>query len=189
MRRAVLGAVALLIVVAVLLMLTGCGGDPKADPSPSPSSPATSPVSTTPSAPVMPEEAKADSKAGAIAFVKYYVELINHAQATGTVDQLLAAESVDCKSCASGRKYIANVYDSGGHIEGGELAVTILSSLRNVSLKGWTIDAQLTFGPQTVVRPTASPSNEQLDGGETPVTFLVSRRSAGWTVSEWTRAS
>jgi hypothetical protein len=63
MGRAVLGAVAL------LLALAGCGGDPEADPSPSPSTPVTSPVSTTPSAPAMAGVAKADTKAGALAFV------------------------------------------------------------------------------------------------------------------------
>jgi hypothetical protein len=183
MRRTVLG------VVALSLALVACGAEPKADPSPSPSSPATSPVSTTPPAPVMPEEAEADTKAGAIAFVKYYVELINRAQSNGSVDDLARTEDPACKSCASGRRYISKVYQAGGHIEGGDLKIDVVHSLPNGSINGWTIDARLTFGPQTVVRPSENPSTQHLDGGQTPVTFLVSRSSSGWIVHEWTRAS
>jgi len=85
MRRFVVGA-------ALVLLVAGCGGDPKADPSPS-TSPAPSISSTpTPSPPTLPDAAKANTKAGAIAFVKYYVELVNHAQATGDVGKLQSVE-------------------------------------------------------------------------------------------------
>src|SRR4051794_697515 len=110
MPRVLVGAVVL------LLALAGCGGDPKADPSPSPSVPSASPVSTTPAPPALPEAAKANTKAGAIAFVKYYVQLINHAQATGDVAALAAVEDPGCSSCASGRRLLKKIYESGGHI-------------------------------------------------------------------------
>lgn len=191
MRRAVLGAVAVLLLVAVLLMLTGCGGgDPKADPSPSPSpsSPVTSPVNTTRSAPVMPEAAKAETKAGAIAFVNHYFDLINFAQRTGSLDELAASESEACGSCSSGRNLLASIYGSGGHIEGGDLRVKVARALSNASIGGWTVEAQLTYGPQTVVRPTSTPSIEHLKGGGNLVSVQVSHRSGQWTVVDWTRA-
>ncbi len=74
MRRVAVGA-------ALVLALAGCGGDPKADPPPSTTpTPTVSPSpSATPTVPALPEAAKANTKAGAIAFVKYYVGLINHA--------------------------------------------------------------------------------------------------------------
>jgi hypothetical protein len=186
MRRAVLGAVALLVVVAVLLMLTGCGGDPKAVPSPSPSSPATSPVSTTPSAPVMPEEAKADSKAGAIAFVKYYVELINHAQATGDVQALADVESEKCRSCISAQKTLQEIYGVGGHIEGGALVGEVQSAARRPDLGGFTVFVAVRFGPQKVVRPDGTTS---LDGGRTIMTLVVRHNVDGWRVLQWSRGS
>jgi len=180
MRRSIIG-------FALLLVVAGCGGDPQASPAPTPSTPAASPVSTTPSPPVMPEAAKANTKAGAIAFVRHYIDLINEAQATGDVWGLATVEGQRCGSCRSGRDYIYGVYGSGGHIEGGRLQIRILDALPNAAISGWTIDAKLMFGPQTVIRPTASPSTQTLKGGEVPITVLVEHRTAGWMVHEWTR--
>jgi hypothetical protein len=174
-------------VVVVLAVLAGCGGDPKAEPTPSLSTPS---VSTTPSptAPVMPAAASENSKAGAIAFVRYYIELINHAQATGDVAALAAVEDPDCKSCTQGREYIQGTYAAGGHIEDGQLRLRVLSALQNDAINGWTVDAKLSFGPQTVVNPSATPSVQQLEGGGVPITVLVANRSDRWSVAEWTRA-
>jgi hypothetical protein len=138
--------------------------------------------------PVLPTAAAANTKAGAKAFVQYYIELINHAQATGDVTELARAEADTCGSCASGREYLGDVYDGGGHIEGGDLQIEIRSGLRNPSIDGWTVDGRLTYGPQTVIRPSAPTPTEHLTGGGVPVTVLISRRSNRWIVTEWTRA-
>lgn len=185
MARVVLGALALSLVLA------GCGGDPEAPPDPTAT---TSGVSTTPStpptpsAPALPEAAMANTKAGAIAFVRHYVDLINHAQRTGDVEVLAAVEAAGCESCASGRKYLRDVYGAGGHINGGELRVEIAGALRNRSIDGWTIDGRLEYGPQTVIRPTAPTPTEHLTGGGVPITVLLSLNAGTWTVAEWTRA-
>ncbi|MGY2873811.1 hypothetical protein ACVW00_001001 [Marmoricola sp. URHA0025 HA25] len=186
MRRAVLGAVAVLVVVAVLLVVTGCGADPKADPSPAPSTPVTSPVSTTPSAPVLPEEAKANTKAGAVAFVKYYVELINHAQATGDVGSLQAVEAKECRSCANARETLNTIYGAGGHIEGGALSASITSAARRPDPGEWTVFAAVSFGPQKVIRPDGSTS---LKGGRSVMTLVVRYQNAAWLVDQWSRGS
>jgi hypothetical protein len=136
----------------------------------------------------MPDAAKANTKAGAVAFVKYYVQLINHAQATGDVAELATSEAPTCSSCEDGRKYLSQVYESGGHIDGGSLKIRVLDALPNQSIKGWTIDAKLRFGSQTVTQPSATPTVQHLSGGAVPVTVLVSRHADGWSVYEWTRA-
>jgi hypothetical protein len=180
MRRFVVGT-------TVLLLLAGCGGDPKADPSPS-TSPTPSASSTpTPSAPAMPDAAKANTKAGATAFVRHYIDLINYAQQSGDVRALAAVEAPACGSCKSGRSYITDVYNAGGHIDGGDLSVKIYSALRNASIAGWTIDATLSYGPQTIIRPSATPTAEHLDGGGVPITVLVANRTGQWLISDWTR--
>ena len=69
--------------VAAGLLLSGCGGDspePKPLPKDSKSSPSASPSATPPE---MPAAAKKKTKAGAIAFVRHYVELINYAGRSG----------------------------------------------------------------------------------------------------------
>ena len=87
----------LIVAVVLALAVAGCGGDPKADPSPTPS---TSPVSTSPSAPGMPQAAKENTKAGAIAFARHLVVLVNYSQSTGDVSSLAAVAGEACESCA-----------------------------------------------------------------------------------------
>ena len=184
MRRAVLSAAALLVVLA------GCGGDPKADPSPTPtpSAPVTSPVSTTPSAPVMPEEANADTKAGAIAFVKYYIELINHAQATGDVVALEAVEDPACKSCQSARSGVASHYQAGGSVDGGEWRVHSASAVQNGAISGWVVDANVAYGRQIVHFGSGKPDKVN-EAGRMILSIQVERSNDQWQVHEWTRAS
>jgi hypothetical protein len=175
----------LVVALSCALALAGCGGDPKADPSPAPSSPTTS-ASPTPTPPVMPDAAKANTKAGAVAFVKYYIELINHAQATGDVDALAAVEDPGCRSCASARETVTEIYKSGGHIEGGAFTGSIDSAARRPDLKGWTVFAVVSFGPQKVIRPSGTQS---LKGGRSVMTLIVKHRAEQWRVLQWSRAS
>jgi hypothetical protein len=174
MRRWLLGAMACLVVLA------GCGGDPKAEPSPSPS---TAPVSTTPSptAPVMPAAASENTKAGAIAFVRYYIELINHAQATGDVGRLQAVEDASCKSCTNGRKYLATIYGAGGHISGG--AWTVQSATAQRSGDNWAVTVKGSFAPSDVFA-TPGAQAKHARGGPTLTNFVVWRAS-DWKVRTW----
>ena len=182
MPRLVVGAVVL------LLALAGCGGDPKAEPSPTKS--VTTPVSTTPAPPVMPEAAKADTKAGAIAFVKHYIDLINYAQATGDLDVLAGVEDRDCESCANGRDALAKIYDAGGVIKGGELSFRFTSAAPSARYQGWLVSGSLHFAPQTVARE-AGATPEDLSGGTTPANAFVSTSNPlhEWRVMNWTRGS
>lgn len=179
MRRFAVGA-------ALVLALAGCGGDPKADPTSTPSAPVTTPASTTPSPPVMPEAAKADTKAGAIAFVRHYVALINHAQATGDVDVLSAVESATCMSCQRVRDTITNIYGSAGRIQGGDWNAQIRSAETRPDLEAWSVFADVWYGPQTVVRSTGT---SHLNGGKGPMTFVVRSVEGEWIVIRWSRGS
>lgn len=174
-----------LYVVALALLLSGCGGDP---PPAAPPPPSPSPSHATAAAPEMPEGAKEDSREGANAFVRYYVDLINHAQLTGNTATLARLEEPGCGSCNNGRKFLNGVYSAGGHILEGQIRLKIIDSFRNRALPGWTIDAALVFGPQTVVRPWRSPSNEELNGGRTVATYLVKRTEDRWAMADWSRS-
>ena len=66
--------------VLLVSTLGACGGSPRADPSPTPATTSAAATETpTPTPPAMPAAARADTKAGAIAFVRHYVDLINYA--------------------------------------------------------------------------------------------------------------
>src|SRR5689334_8294933 len=93
-----------------LLTLTACSGS--ADPSPPPttrSTPTSAAPSPTPSptVPVMPEAAKAHTTAGAKAFVRYFWQVVNYAQATGDTAAIAAmTDSKSCSQCNAGIKSI-----------------------------------------------------------------------------------
>jgi hypothetical protein len=182
MRRLVVSA-------ALVLVVAGCGGDPKADPTTTPSSPSTS-VTPTATPPVMPEAAKANTKAGAVAFVKHYIDLINYAQATGHIDVLAAVEDPGCDSCGNGRSALARIYSAGGVITGGKLSFRFTSAAPSPRYRGWLISGSLHFAPQIVVRQ-AGESPENLTGGTTPANAFVSSTNASheWRVMDWTRGS
>ncbi|HEX2893408.1 MAG TPA: DUF6318 family protein [Marmoricola sp.] len=167
-------------VVVLLVALAGCGGDPKSEPPPSPS-PSTTPVSTTPSAPAMPDAAKENTKAGAIAFVRHYVELINYAQATGDTSALAAVEDTGCASCARGRKYLDRVYRGGGHVAGGTW--TIRTAQAKSSGENWAVTVVGDFAPSDVFL-AANATPKHADGGPTLTNFVV-WNDGNWKVRKW----
>ncbi|WP_148046635.1 DUF6318 family protein [Nocardioides pocheonensis] len=184
MARRLIGAVVL------LFALSGCGGDPKADPPPSPS-PSTSPVSTTPSArasvPVMPEAAKENTKAGAIAFAEHYVDLINQAQATGYVAGLRSVEDPQCTSCSRVRRSIEAIYGAGGTIEGGTWRPSFKVALQNAD-RSWLITGVISFDPEQV-RRSKDGQLEVQPGGSAVTHLTIAKTSRAWKVLAWSRES
>ena len=139
-----------LAVAGSLVALTACSGseDPGADAaqSPSPSvsesvSPSSSPspsATYTPASaegpaenvplPVMPEEAKVESKEGLIAFARYWYELVNYGYETGDVEPVKAVSGPDCFACQSFYRGMSDVYGTGGWIQGGQIEIITLDS-------------------------------------------------------------
>ncbi len=105
-----LGGLTVTVIVALGLALSACSGDPAepADPpissstvSPTPS-PSTTPSGSStaePSAPPLPSPATKNSDAGAEAFVRYWVQVLNYAQRTGDADALDAISTRACDGC------------------------------------------------------------------------------------------
>lgn len=103
--------------VAALMVCGACGtsgGNAQADPTPSP-------TEQTPSAPPkMPRAAHDDTDSGAIAFVKYYVDVLNYTAVTGDTDQLSNLSASDCEGCQEYIELYKSVYNDGGYFKGGE---------------------------------------------------------------------
>jgi hypothetical protein len=178
MRRSIIG-------FALLLVVAGCGSDPKADPSPSPSSAVTSPVSTTPSPPAMPDAAKENTKAGAIAFVRHYVSVQNYASFHGDTVPLRGLISSECVSCRSIAALIEKVYSAGGRIEGEGWTIT---RARNANVPGSRkdvsyVDVSLNIARQTIyASPGATPSS--YGGNEHRLmTFGLTHEHGAWQVA------
>ncbi|WP_395696242.1 DUF6318 family protein [Nocardioides sp.] len=111
--------VVIAVVGALVLGVTACSGsDPEPRVAP-PSSTSTSPTtSPSPSAPTMPAAARGTDAASAEAFVRFYWEMVNYAQATGDVAGLRLLGD-KCIGCDAAIKFIQSSYEGGGRIIGG----------------------------------------------------------------------
>jgi hypothetical protein len=144
--------------IALTIALSACSNTDDTAPPPTPTpSPAATTTATAPTPPVMPRAARAHTEAGAKAFVEYFWDVVNYAQATGDTNQLADLSADGCTGCDAGIASIKHVYADGGQIIGGR------SELSNFSIaimrKGGTdfasssytntIDAQTSDYPGT----------------------------------------
>lgn len=115
------------------LVFSGCTSEddaPEADEtsstseSPGPTDPTSAATDEPPEEPELPTEATEQSEAGAEAFARHYVELINYAQSTGEIDPLVQATSADCTGCSGLFDAALEGNADGAHIEGGEMTVS-----------------------------------------------------------------
>ncbi|ROR90135.1 DUF6318 family protein [Nocardioides aurantiacus] len=176
--------VATVTAVMAIGVSAACGGDnpaPSAAPSPAPSSASSSSVE--PTIPPIPKPARRPSKAGAAAFVRHWVAVLNYAGATGDTKALRRLSTNDCIKCAALWNGIDNIYAGGGRIEGG----------------GWTVLETKQFGPtrnRYFVDATIKSDEQSLtqSSGATPTAFPgVAKRlrafvlrpvESGWLVAE-----
>ena len=121
--------VGVVLLSAVALLLTSCSEDrPKAQ------APATSQTATTPkpsgspspkelTPPALPAAAREDTKRGAKAFARHYLDLINYAAATGDVAPLQAASS-SCSGCQEYVSLYERTYADGGFFKDSGMVAT-----------------------------------------------------------------
>ena len=160
--RAVLTA----LLLTSALGLAGCSDD---DPEPAPAPPSSEPASPSttaasgPTPPEMPDAAKARTDKGAEAFVRYWLEVVNHAQATGETQVLEAMSESTCAGCRGIAEAVTEAYKGGGHIEGGELMVGRLRELPLDYEADWAAYGLGKVAPQMVV--TADGRRVESTGG------------------------
>ena len=88
-------------VVAVVVVLAGCGQDEPPSALPSVTPVASTPTGTPSAAPVVvPPEARAATPEGASAFARFFFDTLNEAYRTRDATALQAISHPDCKSCA-----------------------------------------------------------------------------------------
>ncbi|MGN6780031.1 MAG: DUF6318 family protein [Marmoricola sp.] len=166
--------------------LSGCGGTPDAGPPPSP--PTTAPTATpTPTAPVMPDAARANTKAGAVAFVRHYVDLLDHAIKTGDVFGVRSLTARSCGSCMRVIRQIDRIYRNGGHSDGGTWTVVNVQSAGHPARGSALVYAVIRFSPQTLYR-TSSASPTHFPGGKQIFNFQLDYRGS-WRLTDLTTAA
>lgn len=169
------------IAVAVLscaLTVAGCANDPE------PKEPAkTSPPTPVAAAPAMPDEARQPSKKGAVAFVKYYIDLLNHAANTGDVKPLKAASDPKCEGCNSYIELYEKTYAADGYFKDSGWEPREAKSVESSNGREiWiTVDA-----PETEFRLE---KNSKVERGESGVYRLYFEVTPGMKIGELKRAS
>lgn len=93
--------VALVVGTSLVAACSGGGGEAEGSPGPSSPSSESSSESPAPPVPVMPEEARGDDDAAAVAFVEHWVELVNYAAFSGDVSELELVTEPGCEVCQS----------------------------------------------------------------------------------------
>ncbi|HWJ67560.1 MAG TPA: DUF6318 family protein [Nocardioides sp.] len=183
LRAAALGLVA-------VLALSACSddgpdaGDPMSTWTPSGTieKPSETPTQK-PTEPALPNAATKATEAGARAFIKYYFDLINYAQATGDVGALRSLSGPNCDACAGITKNLRDLYKNDGRIEGGTNAVTILKAAELSdpagSAFGYRLELEVAHDAQTIYRPSA-PDDDRPAGSDNLTAALFWADNSRW---------
>ncbi|WP_215817025.1 DUF6318 family protein [Pimelobacter sp. 30-1] len=184
-RRRFVVALALVVLGAGV---GGCNADPP-DPGPTRSESASadgtasgSPTAAPgPAVPVLPEAAREASEAGARAFVEYYWELVNYAQATGDVKALRQLSASTCDVCLAFVKEIRSLYSQGGRILGG-INTSRITEVVDLDLKsgdyGLRIEQDVSYNAQTIIDSTGK-RDVRGEGTDRFTAYLL------WTEQRW----
>jgi hypothetical protein len=169
--------------LALLITASGCGGDdppaPKAEPTNTQTTPA---ASSSPTPPVLPAAAKADTKAGAKAFVRHFINVMNFAGNNGQTETLRALYARTCARCEGIADGIDRTYSRGGSIDGGTWVVETLKAYGDTN--GLTyLDAVVRYGPQSFRATRNSPVKHFTGRKHQLQAFQLKRAKHRWTVA------
>jgi len=171
-----------------VLALGACSGD---DPEPelappsssAPSSPSTTAVSG-PIEPTMPAAARGTDAAAAEAFVKFYWEMVNYAQATGDVEGLRGLTDESCTACGGGLDALQKIFRQDGRVTGG------INSLSKIHVGRLQNDDRVTvwFELSTTRQLIDYPGNrrDEIYRPAKVTLMTVLRRDGGqWVIEYW----
>lgn len=121
--------------LAASMLLAGCGGDAKPDPSSSSTS-GSSPTTTTPAPtnsvttdPNIPAAARANTPAGAEAFVRYFIERWNVAWTDPRAGILTPLCQASSKACAAYERTAARLTREGHRYNGNPVTIKFIGAL------------------------------------------------------------
>jgi hypothetical protein len=181
-----------LVSSVICALITGCSGSPEpttegsvsGDPSGPPASSVTSlttpPDPDEPPAPVMPDLAKQNSIAGAKAFVRYYIDVLNYAFSELQPTRLDALSPAGCGLCRSFVGGVRKLRRNGGSQIGGTWSTSNVAGLGSD-------DASTFFVADVDARRGTSYASPDAPGhrilpDHLEVIFQLRRADAGWRI-------
>lgn len=157
----------LLAALGAMLLLAGCGGDPKPKVNPTPTSPTTSPTQSETAKPATAEDV-----------IRQYADLSIEAQAVGDTAALRQAFPA-CKSCIRMADHIDKIYSGDGFIHPGEWTI------KRIKLAGH-VGTRYEYDLSIVAEPGKYKENGKvtsLTGG--PNTFrMILKKKNGWSLTD-----
>jgi hypothetical protein len=136
----------------------------------------------------MPAEARGTSKRSAKAFVRYYVEVLNHATATGDTSRVRQLSAPSCESCAAMLERIDEIYANGGYLAGDGWRITDMKYQPLQPRRHPIISVGIRLTPQRVVERQGG-SIERFEGGKNRLDLTLGRDERSWTVAQLERLS
>jgi hypothetical protein len=184
------------------LALAGCNSNPapaplRSDPSTAASSSPTARPSVTPvasvstspaatAAPTMPAAARGTGAKSAKAFLRYYIEVVNYAMASGETQPLSLVSEQRCASCRAVIHNVRNVYGNGGRLSGSGWSLLLIRSVQGQSDSRPVLQAGLRIAPQFKWAHTGAKA-KHFRGGRGLAIFRLARVHHSWVLTEWSR--
>ncbi|QMW64932.1 hypothetical protein H4N58_11880 [Mumia sp. ZJ1417] len=170
-----------LAAAVALLSVTACTGEEPAggDPTSAPPTTASASPSPTPSAPTIPPEATKHSADGAAAFVKYYISVFNHAEATLETDGIESHTSPKCTSCQRMVQRLEKVREGGGSSGDPNWQPTVTGS--QLVNGAFIVTADITSS-DFPYRESSNASPGIVKATEYKLLYELGWRSGGWVI-------
>ena len=163
--------------VAATVLLAGCSGKP------TPKEPdTTSTPSPTATPPPLPEAATHETAEGAEVFLQHFIDVINHASLTGSVDGLENLSADTCTSCSKLIGTISTVYSAGGRYDGGAWSLGPVTQTTSGSIARLTSDVTAAEG--TIVQSSGDDPHET-PKDVTPITFELEFVEGAWRLRQF----
>lgn len=195
--------VGILAIPAVLAV--ACGGHSATPPDPAPtsnrSSPSatatptptrTGPLSTGPGVqpgerpPVLTEDAKQHTPAGALAFANYYFKSLDWSTATTDPYLLKQISSLSCRACTRAINGLDALRAEGGHVRHGRISVVsarLVAGIFKVK-SDRVVEVAVNEEPVVLIRPSSPPSTSAPAVTRDVSLVFVSWLSGRWNVLE-----
>lgn len=159
-----------LAALGALLLLAGCGGDPKPKVEQTPTSPTTSPTQSETAKPASAEDV-----------IRQYVELSLEAQNTGDSSEFAEAFPA-CRACQKLAQSVTDAYTRGGFIDSGTWRI------RSIKLAG-SVGARYEYNLVVDAdagrfRPKEGAPVQHFPGGITRVRMILNKAADRWVLKD-----
>lgn len=192
-------------VAASVLLLTGCnsGGDPGGTSSALPSqaaSPSATPTPTPTAAyvpasasgpaqnvpvPVLPEVAKTETKEGAIAFARYWFEVLSYSYETGELSLHESLTPKTCAPCQKSAEAIRAWHSEGRWLVGGQISTPAVDTTFSRDEAGkYKVSVQVHQIPLAYVRADGTVAHTDPQRADRGNLLIISYSSDSWRLDE-----